>query len=387
MTDLGKSLLISLAFLAAMSSGASAQYITSPTTERAVPSGPLSPRSSAASDAMAEERIEALELRIAQLEQLLEAQNNLNARRQMTDAKRLGDRLDNLEAQMQGGGVSPAPVRLAPMPDSGAAAPADMGGAQTAELQMRYNDMAESLRLLQSQTDRLLLQMRSVEQALDRKNADNEFRFQALESGVRRANTGISSTSDETEVIGFVKRAAPVAALEGASAVASAVASASAGVSNAAQDRLVGEGDLSVLTDFGQPSRVALADPKALYERALGDLQAGNYAGAELDLAELLATHPAHELAGNAQYWLGETHYVRRQFKRAAQAFLSGYTTYEKSPKAPDSLLKLGMTLTALGEKTTGCDAFAELGAKFPDASIAVKKRADIERKRANCGS
>ncbi len=383
MIDLGKSLLISLAVLVGMSSGVGAQYITSPTSERAVPSGPLSPRSVAATDAMAEERIEALELRIAQLEQLLEAQNNLNTRRQMSDAKRLRDRLDNLEAQMQGGVTPPVPVAATPSVDSGATISVNTGGGQTAELQMRYNDMAESLRLLQSQTDRLLLQMRGLEQALDRKTADNEFRFQALESGMRRANTGISSTSDQTEIIGFVKRAAPVAALEGASAVAAA----SAAVSRAGQDRLVGEGDLSVLTDFGQSSRVALADPKALYARALGDLQAGNYAGAELDLAELLATHPAHELAGNAQYWLGETHYVRRQYKRAAQAFLSGYTTYEKSPKAPDSLLKLGMTLTALGEKTTGCDAFAELGAKFPDASIAVKKRADIERKRANCGS
>jgi tol-pal system protein YbgF len=92
-------------------------------------------------------------------------------------------------------------------------------------------------------------------------------------------------------------------------------------------------------------------------------------------------------LAGNAQYWLGETHYVRRQYKQAAQAFLSGYTTYSKSKKAPDSLLKLGMTLTAMGEKKTGCDAFAELGARFPDAPQAVAKRADIERKRANCGS
>jgi TolA-binding protein len=45
------------------------------------------------------------------------------------------------------------------------------------------------------------------------------------------------------------------------------------------------------------------------------------------------------------------------------------------------------MTLIALGEKKTGCDAFAELNAKFPDAPSAVAKRAQIEKKRAGCAS
>lgn len=345
----------------------------------------LAPRSAPVGEEMAEERINALELRLAQLEQLLEAQKVLAARQQMTEAKALRDRLDALEGRLSSLPSTddlpalPAPPLAGPqaMPQAGTTLPAaalPIDG-QAANLQMRYNDMAESLRLLQGQTDRLMLQMRALEQSVERASADNEFRFQSLESGVRRANTGISSTSERSEVIGFVKRAAPVTELADATA------------QPAAQERLVGEGDLSVLETFGQNARVALADPKALYERALGDLQAGNYAAAELDFADLLATHPAHDLAGNAQYWLGETHYVRRQYKRAAQAFLSGYTTYAASPKAPDSLLKLGMTLTALGEKKTGCDAFAELNAKFPDAAVAVRKRAEIERKRADCGS
>lgn len=327
---------------------------------------------------MAQERIEALELRLAQIEQMQQAQRVLQTRNQLTEAKQLRARIEQLEGQVQT--LSVAPIGGTPRTASVAPIAAPQGSTTAAELQTRYNDMAESLRLLQSQTDRLILQIRTLQTTLERTGADNEFRFQALESGLRRANTGISSTSDKPEVIGFVKRSAPVTGVAGASAVA-------ASLPNNQQAPLVGEGDLSVLDNFGQNTRLALADPKALYERALKDLQAGNYAGAELDFAQLLAAHPGHNLAGNAQYWLGETHYVRRQFKQAAQAFLSGYTTYAKSKKAPDSLLKLGMTLTAMGEKKTGCDAFAELGAKFPDAPPAVTKRADIERKRAGCGS
>ena len=104
-------------------------------------------------------------------------------------------------------------------------------------------------------------------------------------------------------------------------------------------------------------------------------------------LPSLVERFPSHKMAGHAQYWLGETFYVQRQYKQAAQAFLAGYTTYAGSKKAPDSLLKLGMTLTALGEKKTGCDAFAELNAKFPDAPAAIAKRAVIEKKRAGCAS
>ncbi len=101
----------------------------------------------------------------------------------------------------------------------------------------------------------------------------------------------------------------------------------------------------------------------------------------------MLVRFPAHKLAGNAQYWLGETFYVRRQFKQAAEAFLAGYTTYQQSAKAPDSLLKLGMTLAAMGEKKTSCDAFKELAVKFPQAPQAIAKRVQIEKTRVGCAS
>ena len=95
--------------------------------------------------------------------------------------------------------------------------------------------------------------------------------------------------------------------------------------------------------------RPPLNDPKDLYERALADLRAGAYAGAQTDFEQMLVRFPAHKLRA-MPYWLGEF-YVRRQFKQAAEAFLAGYTTYQQSAKAPDSLLKLGMTLAAMGEK------------------------------------
>ena len=386
--------LISAALLSAQNALAQAQYITSPVTEaaRSAPSGPLSPAVSArASDSDAPlDRIEALELRLSQMEQLLNAQRTLQARQNMNEAMKLRQRMSRLETQLKTVSADAA-TDAATSPATGAYATTtdtivtQGGGAVPTgniNVQSRLNDVTESLRIMQAQTDELLIEMRTLKQQLARSRADNEFRFQALESGVRRAVAGISSTSDEPEVIGFVKRSAPV---EGLEAGAASAASASGTISDAAATKLVGEGDLSALEGFAPAVRTPLNDPKKLYDRALSDLQSGNYAGAEADFAQLVEQFPSHKMAGNAQYWLGETYYVRRQFKQAAQAFLAGYTTYAESKKAPDSLLKLGMTLTALGEKKTGCDAFAELNAKFPDAPDAVTKRAQIERKRAGC--
>ena len=338
-------------------------------------SSDFAPRSS--NDVPAEERVEALELRLSQLEQLLEAQRTLQTRTRLTETQRLQQRIDALEAQIgDGTGASAAPV-AAVAPTALPVSPIVAASASTndAALQVRFNQMAETLRLLQGETDRLILRMQDLTDKMDRAAADNEFRFQSLASGVMRANQGISSSSSEPEVIGFVKTTAPVSGLVDASTVIDVTTP------------LVGEGKIEDEAAFEGPAREPLNNPVALYNRGLKDLQAGDYAGARVDFAEMVEKFPQHKLSGNAQYWLGETFYVQRQYKQAAEAFLAGYTTYAESGKAPDSLLKLGMTLTALGEKQTGCNALAELDAKFPNASPAIAKRAQIEKKRANCGS
>ena len=90
-------------------------------------------------------------------------------------------------------------------------------------------------------------------------------------------------------------------------------------------------------------------NPKQLYETAYGYLLQRDYGAAEAAFDEFLRRHPNDPLAGNAQYWLGESLYVRGQYRAAAGAFLKGYQTYARSAKAPESLLKLAMSLQRLG--------------------------------------
>jgi tol-pal system protein YbgF len=125
--------------------------------------------------------------------------------------------------------------------------------------------------------------------------------------------------------------------------------------------------------------------PQQLYERAYGYLLQKDYSTAETTFEGFLKRHPTHQLAGNAQYWLGETFYVRGQFRPAAAAYLKGYQDYSKSQKAPESLLKLAMSLQRLGQKDAACSSFTEFATKYPTPPSHIKNLAQTERQRSGC--
>ncbi len=125
--------------------------------------------------------------------------------------------------------------------------------------------------------------------------------------------------------------------------------------------------------------------PQQLYERAYGYLLQKDYSTAETTFEDFLKRHPDHQLAGNAQYWLGETFYVRGQYRPAAAAFLKGYQDYAKSQKAPESLLKLAMSLQRLGRKDAACSSFTEFATKYPTPPAHIRNLAQQERQRSGC--
>lgn len=125
--------------------------------------------------------------------------------------------------------------------------------------------------------------------------------------------------------------------------------------------------------------------PQERYNYAYKLLVQSDYGDAESAFREFLGAHPQDALAGNAQYWLGETYYVRGQYEPAAQAFLQGYQGYPKGAKAPDSLLKLGMSLSAMKKNPEACAALGQLGKDFPSAPPHVKDAATRERGKIGC--
>ena len=127
--------------------------------------------------------------------------------------------------------------------------------------------------------------------------------------------------------------------------------------------------------------------PKDQYEFAVSFMKIGDYETAEFALKEFIDKNKDHDLAGNAQYWYGETFRIRQLYSDAASAYLDGYQNYPKSKKAPDNLLKLGITMVQLGEKDQGCKMIAGLKKEYPKASKSVLQKAQYEQKKFKCNS
>jgi tol-pal system protein YbgF len=121
------------------------------------------------------------------------------------------------------------------------------------------------------------------------------------------------------------------------------------------------------------------------YDLAYGYILTGDYDLAEETFKTWLASFPTDPQASDAEFWLGESHLQQGEYRDAANAFLAVYKTAPESAKGPDALLKLGVSLSALGEKAAACGTLAELGRRYPQASESLMSRARDEAKRAGC--
>lgn len=121
------------------------------------------------------------------------------------------------------------------------------------------------------------------------------------------------------------------------------------------------------------------------YEHAFGLLRQSKFKEAETALKQFLTDYNSDPLASNAYYWLGETYYVQKNYEQAAIQFLKGYKNFPKGKKAPDSLLKLGMTLGHMNKTKEACATFSKIGKEFPDASNAIKQQVKQEADQQKC--
>ena len=145
----------------------------------------------------------------------------------------------------------------------------------------------------------------------------------------------------------------------------------------------------TVITQKPQERESLLPDksPIEQYEFAVSFMKVGDYETAEFALREFIDKNKDHDLAGSAQYWYGETFRIRQLYSDAATAYLDGYQNYPKSKKAPDNLLKLGITMVELGEKDQGCKMISGLKKEYPKASKSVLQKAQYEQKKFKCKS
>ena len=123
------------------------------------------------------------------------------------------------------------------------------------------------------------------------------------------------------------------------------------------------------------------------YDRAFDLLRKADYAEAEKSFKSFIDKNPKDKLIGNAKYWYGETLYVQNKYTESAATFADAYQQDPKGPKAPDSLLKLALSLSGLNKIADACTTLSELKNNYPHATANVRSRTDEERTKLKCGA
>lgn len=123
-------------------------------------------------------------------------------------------------------------------------------------------------------------------------------------------------------------------------------------------------------------------DAKQLYDAAYLDLTKGNYDLAITGFTNYLKYFPETEQAANAQYWLGECYYQKKNYTRAAIEFHKVLETYSTGTKVPSALYKLGLSLLELKSNQAN-KYFEELVNNYPntqEAKLAAEKLEQIKK-------
>jgi len=133
----------------------------------------------------------------------------------------------------------------------------------------------------------------------------------------------------------------------------------------------------STVTGLAAPqseARVVASSPeaeKAAYDSAFQALKELRYADAAEAFRSFLDRYPQSEYADNAQYWLGESYYVTRNYDFALEAFEAVQERYPDSAKLADSLLKIGYTHYELKQWDLARAALTQVQEKYPGTTVA----------------
>lgn len=105
------------------------------------------------------------------------------------------------------------------------------------------------------------------------------------------------------------------------------------------------------------------------YQNAFNLLKDGKYSEAADAFTKFLVAYPQSGLLDNAQYWLGEAHYVLKEYPQAQRDFQSVLDMYPNSAKLPDALLKLGYTQYELKNYKDARASLKRVADQFPDSN------------------
>jgi tol-pal system protein YbgF len=289
------------------------------------------------------------------------------------------------------------------------------GGAE-----VRIQQLEDQLRQLNGRIEEMSFQLLQMQETIRKAQEDNEFRFQEIEkSGGSSAGTGAKPMKKSEADIPASSQTAQTQAQGGGDDIARTIQTSR--VPETAPSADVPEND-----GLGQPPKqlgsmefdqngnpvggsvnpgaevgssplpppnvdasgsqtASLGSEVDQYKAAYGHVLSGDYSTAEKEFTAYIGQYPNSARSADANFWLGEALYSQGKFNESAKTFLNAHQKYGTSEKAPEMLLKLGMSLAALDNTETACATLKEVSKRYPKASRAVISKVASEQKRLSC--
>lgn len=221
--------------------------------------------------------------------------------------------------------------------------------ATPARLEVRISNMEDEMRKLRGKNEELDFQVRKLNDTIEKLQRDIDMRFGDLNktSGDTKSQKLLSSeprnekTDDKTTT--------------------------------------AGDGILHA------PGTTETSTPRDLYNYAFRLFNQTKYDEAAKSFDAFTKQYPKDPLVGNAYYWMGETHYIRRDHVAAADYFRQGFEASPTGPKAADNLYKLALSLNVLKKEKDACVVLQQIASKFKKGATSIVSKAEAEYKRLGC--
>ena len=238
---------------------------------------------------------------------------------------------------------------------------------------LKLTEIENQFQELTNKFEEINFKLDKLSNRLSKVQADNQLRFQELESG----NITLSNENKEITLLPGSSQPQDLGSISYKDTETKSLTQQTQSIETTG----------TIITETFQLEEKLLPDenPDRQYEFAISFLKVGDYNTAERAFREFVDTNPEHKLAGNAQYWYAETFRIRQLYTDAASAYLEGYQKYPKSNKAPINLLKLGVSLVQIGEKDQGCLMIVGVKKEYPEANQSILQKAKYEEKKFEC--
>jgi TolA-binding protein len=132
----------------------------------------------------------------------------------------------------------------------------------------------------------------------------------------------------------------------------------------------------------GAPAAGPAANPapplQETYQAGVRDYNSGKYQVSQSEFQDVVNYYPQDDMAGGAQFYLGEIAYKGQDYPNAVKAYNVVLETFPNSSKAPAAQLHKGYALLLMNKKDAGIHELRALIQKHPDKPEAMQARSKL---------